>query len=219
MVAFDENGVAERIRACEEQVERDPEHFLSFKARRKMLLHFGEPSSPREGLEQPMTEGHRLRGHLALKVAERALPIWTEHHGGDPGDVAVLMEMTRDVVAGRPVDRKRLAREGMELKNHLDGGAPAGPKGFGYVYAGYAMAFAAISVAKGEVLVPGHGATQLDVENPQEHHLYDCAAWGAAAAAGDLPWGDPNFYSASKARDYWHWYLREAVPQAVDDVR
>jgi len=69
------------------------------------------------------------------------------------------------------------------------------------------------------MLVPMVGVTLLDIENPQEHHTYDCAAWGAAAAAGDLPWGDPNFYSATKARDYWHWYLREAVPQAIDDVR
>lgn len=215
MVGFDAANVAISLDECKEEVERDAQHFLSFATRRRMLLRFGSPAAPLDALRLPMNEGHRVRAHLAWQVAERALPIWSAEHGGEPGDAIVPLQLMRAIVEGEGLDRKKLSREGMALANHLDGGAPPGDAGFAYVYAGYAIAYAALVFAKDELLTAGYGATQLDVESPEEHQSYDCAAWGAAAAAGDLPWGNPQAFDPSRARDYWLWYLGEAVPLAM----
>lgn len=69
-----------------------------------------------------------------------------------------------------------------------------------------------------ELLVPdeeeGWGQEMLD--EPEDPDFFDCAAWAAAAAAGDFPWTEQKqWFSPDKSRAFWSWYLDVAVPESL----
>jgi hypothetical protein len=60
----------------------------------------------------------------------------------------------------------------------------------------------------------GWGQEMLD--EPEDPDFFDCAAWAAAAAAGDFPWTEQKqWFSPDKSRAFWSWYLDSAVPEAL----
>ena len=213
-------GVSRHRQACRAEVNASPEGFLSFRSRRRMLLALGSPAAPLVAMEEPPSQGHRIRARVALLVAERALPLWAQHHAGNPGDVAFLMELARVAVDGGG-ERVQLFHEAMALYNHLGDGGPAGRRGIDYIHAARAIACAAMTIARDDQLLvprPDLGISRADVEDPEDPDMFDCAFWAAAAEAGDLPWGSDFDYSREAAVAYWEWYLEEALPTAVATV-
>ena len=163
------------IEHCLGEVRSDADHQISFGSRRKMLSCFGVVSLPLEALDGKVTRGHLARAAIARCVMERALPTWADNFSGDSGDVQLIFDILVD--PNLNTKRRKLFREGMALKNHLDGGAPAGLNGYQYVWAGYAIAMGAMAVAQDEYLdLERQGGTQIDLEDPETHHSYDAGA-------------------------------------------
>ena len=149
--------VSRHCQECRAEVNASPDGFLSFRSRRQMLLALGAPAAPLEALKEPPSPGHRTRARVALLVAERALPLWAQHHAGDPGDVAPLMELARAVVDGGG-ERAQLFDDAMVLYNHLGDGGPVGERGIDYIHGARAIACAAMTIARDDQLLV-HAAT------------------------------------------------------------
>lgn len=214
------DAVSRLCQTCRAEANASPDGFLSLRSRRQMLLTLGPPAPSLVALEEPPSQGHRIRAKVSLLVAERALPLWTRHHAGDPGDVPPLMDLARAAVDGAG-DRVQLLDEAITLYNHLGDGGPASRHGIDYIHSARAIARGAMTIARDEQLLvprPELGISRADVEDPEDPDMFDCAFWAAAAEAGDLPWGSDFDYSREAAVAYWEWYLAEAVPTAVATV-
>lgn len=204
--------ISETIRAqllaCRDEVTTRPDHFLTFATRRRMLLTLGPPWTPEAG----MTVGHQRRALLAVASAERVLPVWEGKHGrGWPHD---LLERASEVAHGHG-DRLGVFDEAGERLSSLDGGGRAAEDGFAAMYVGYAAVFAGFVAYNDELLEPDEGATQQDLDNPEDHHLFDSASWAAAAWAGDFPWGEKRWFNPARSMEFWTWYLDSAVPSVL----
>lgn len=184
---------------------------LSLRSRRRLLLALGPPLPPREALAGPQSTGHRRRAQLALQVIERVLPIWTRHHGGDPGDVGPLVEQARRSVVEVDGDRSELLRDGRLLAHHASCGGPGGKRGIDYLHAAMAIGEGAMVIARDDqLLVPGEGVTQEMLDDPEDPDFFDQAYWAAAAEAGasDLDGFSPDWEAK---RQFWLWWLDEAL--------
>jgi hypothetical protein len=153
-------------------------------------------------------EGRHRRARLAMLAARRVLPIWERFwpHDRSPHEALALAEK---VLRGEPdaqaVRQQRdLAFAKMDsLSDHSANKIP--------VSAGYS-AVQALSAALWDESFDPHkidlNLTDDDVQ-PEEH---DASYFAALASSNGPPW-DPNS-SAGKRRQFWEWWLPDAVPGA-----
>jgi hypothetical protein len=213
----------ECIETCRREIAARADGFLTFRTRRAMLHAIGSTwSEVEQTLDDVLSESyqpshaHLVRAHLAILCAKRVLPVWEAKFGKTHPHR--LVDESEQLMRGS-FDRMALRKDAMNFKSAaLDGGAEPGPDGFGFLYAGYASAFAANVVVWDELLVPdeeeGWGQEMLD--EPEDPDFFDCAAWAAAAAAGDFPWTEQKqWFSPDKSRAFWSWYLDVAVPESL----
>ena len=208
-------------RSCLEEVNNKETHWLSFAERRRMLLSLG-PTWQSTDLQiidvvegrYEMTIGHRRRAHLAILAATRVAAFW-ERRFSEPHPQRLIANAQK-VLEGS-LDKEVLRVDAIEFKGTgLDGGAPPDRDGYGFLWAGYAGAFAAFTTVWDEDLLPDDNVTQGTLDNPDDPDLWDCAAWAAAAWAGGFPWGEAEWYHPERALEFWLWYLNEAVPKAIE---
>lgn len=213
----------DHVADCRAEIASRSDGFLSFRARRAMLHSVG-PTWSEAGAsidhvlsgEYRPSVGHLVRAHLAVLCAKRVLPAW-EAAFGETHPHQLVNESEQLMQGG--VERMSLRKKAMAFKSTaLDGGTEPGPNGFGFLYAGYAAAFASNVAVWDELLVPdeedGWGQEMLDA--PDDPDFFDCAAWAAAAADGDFPWTDnKQWFEAGRSRDFWQWYLDMALPRAL----
>jgi hypothetical protein len=154
-------------------------------------------------------EGRCARARLSIAAARRVLPIWERLWPFNrlPHD---LLDLTDQVCRG-DVDPHSLTALRDRAETELDD-ISWGSSTKSAVGAGYA-ALRALDVARGDepcdLPRPDSAVRDEDLQPRQR----DSAYLAAAAAAGGAPW-EPRS-SADRRRDYWNWWLAEAVPSVA----
>jgi hypothetical protein len=149
-----------------------------------------------------------FNGVLGLTCAKQAWPVWqtafpAESRPVDLAQAAVSMIM-EEGASGSPW----VSSEFIEVKTYLDNKFLLGREYFPAIYAG----LAAWSVAR-HILFWDHakavrGDTELDID-PDD---WDTCFYASAAVTGGATW--ENIGQPDMRREFWHWYLTTAVPEA-----
>jgi hypothetical protein len=153
------------------------------------------------------TTGDLRRAELALIAAADVIHIWNSTFDNPTFDS--LLEMCFKYLSNRSVAQE-IDKRRRELTEHL--------QDLEFEEGQISALFAAESVLAAATLVLGSRTfdpyaiepTTQDVELDSDR--WDSAYFAAAAYAGGLL-GDPQS-SASKRKEFWQWYLTDAVPEA-----
>ena len=157
----------------------------------------------------PAPPGHHRRAVLDLLAIEHVKPVWDEAYAGDPAVDRVLDAARRALADGPPHDdaRKLAVRADVDFLDRGDAERGFGP---GYVGQGACTAlWTAIGDKSYEDLPMDVDDDDLDVED------WDASFFAELAAGGEPD--DPSVDPAPR-REFWRWYLREAVPAAWASV-
>ena len=186
------------------QVSAHPNNDLPRPTRVQIQLALGPYTrSPGVGLTR--------RTHLCLLVVEKVAGIWERHYPDGPAAEAVqdMLGLTRQRLAGEITQRE--ARRGRgQLVSVLQDSADEPQEKQPAMSAGEA-AVRAVYVAMYDE----------DLEKPElldddmDAADWDCAFWGACAWAAAIPGNDGwNQQNQEAYKEYWLWYLNEAIPKA-----
>lgn len=181
-------------------LEAAPPGHLSLRHRRRIWEALGELG----GTHRP-TPGHRRRAMLDLLTVEHVKPVWDEAYPGDPAVDEVLDAARRALSEGPPHD------EGLELASRADiefVDRPDDDVGFGPGYVGQG-ACAALMTAIGD---KSYNNVPLDADDEDlDVDDWDASFFGELAAGGEP---DDPAVGPGPRREFWRWYLDEAVPAA-----
>ena len=151
-------------------------------------------------------EGHRRRARLAILGAGKVLPLWERWRRGDLRPRRMLELAERRLQTGeQPPDDEDLEYFDVELDNLHAATKRAA------VLVGYAALHAY------RVAVEDHHFDADETPDPADYDEPDPARDAAIAYANGLP-GEAGSDGALR-REFWLWWLREAVPAAADPVR
>lgn len=194
------------IATCRAEIERDAKHALSFAPRRALLLALGPQVLDAKGYGVELAAGKRRRVTLALEVSRRVAPFWARDYGTPVLDQ--LLDRIEGYLRGDvPRDDVRRATDS------LTGGLSNDPQGKDQAWLAGRTVDGTGWVAVGdELLSTEQGMSEEDLSDPEDPDLWDPAFFAAGAWAGGMPW-TPSF-SATAYRDFWQWYLDDAVPRA-----
>jgi hypothetical protein len=188
------------IRRGEEALANDPRGHLALGHRQAIWAALG----PRDAA------GRVARARLAELSVRHVLPIWERiwpenrlpHH---------LLDLATRVRNGE-LDGATLAAERNQTFTDLDdiaylsGNNPA-------VGVGYGAQHALTVAIRDEPFDPAHPDPAVRDEDvqPEDH---DSAYYASIAATGGPPWDEES--SAARRRDFWQWWLSQAVPASLD---
>lgn len=212
------------IDECMDEVNASADGWLTFAPRRRLLLSLGTVWK-QEGVEftelmqdrYTMGLGHRRRAHLAILVAEKVVPVWAAQYPEQHPQR--MIAGARRLLNGELSRRDLREDAGGFIGTGLASGARPNHDGLGFLLAGYAAGTAACVAVWDEYLVPdldGEGMRQQDIDDPEDPDWWDPAVWAAGAHAGDMPWGERRWFHPERARQFWSWYLEEALPRALE---
>jgi hypothetical protein len=144
---------------------------------------------------------------VEILAAKKVLPIWKAAFPSNDIPIKFLYEAEKQLVQPEVItypDKNMWA-----VKANLQSISLQDEEDFSPLYAGYACWTAASKVLLGIGIWPDcDPETELDVE------LWDASFFASLAYSGGAIWeegiGDPV-----KRREYWEWFFREAIPQAV----
>ncbi|MGH9277707.1 MAG: Imm5 family immunity protein [Acidimicrobiales bacterium] len=193
-------GLRRALRDAEVDLARSEHGELSLIHRRRLWEALGDEGGLRG------SPGHRRRTNLDLLTVEGVKPIWEMTYPSDPA-VDDVLAAAREVLDGKQTtawadDRQSRAQVAFQNRMSADRQFAAG-------YVGNA-ATTALSTATRD---KGYADLAPEVDD------YDLDPWdwdtsfiaAMAAAGGEV--GDPAA-SDERRRQFWEWYLREAVPTA-----
>ncbi len=152
---------------------------------------------------------HRRRASLAILAVRKVAPIWHRLRPEDEFVDNVLRDAER-VLAG-DLDPEEARDRAGDLWVDMDDLAADGDLNPAAV--GYAAIGALLAAARDEMFDPDTvdiSLTDADVDAYET----DAAFAAAAAYAGGPPWDSDA--DAEARREYWTWWLTEALPQAWD---
>lgn len=196
--------VKEAIAVCRAEMEADAKHQMSFGSRHTLLRALGPEVLDAKGRGVELAVGKRRRLRLGLEISKRVAPFWVRDYGTSALDS--LLEQIEGYLAGTValVDVERAS---------LTGGLMNGPAGKDQAWlAGKAVCGTGWVAVHDELLSPDEGVSEEELADPEDPDLWDPAFFAAGAWAGGMPWV-PAF-SAVAYREFWQWYLDEAVPRA-----
>lgn len=179
-------------------VVQHPDGYLALPWRRRIRAAFGPLG------DSPATVGWTRRWHLALRCAERALSRWRFEHPDDRRPVRVI-DLAATVFAG-DADPRDAATDCSQFLHDI----VYAPEQFS-VHAYFAANAVAALV---RVAAVGDYGADLGPDTLDEDLVPE--AWDieglTAAAEASVP-GDQDDNPVHR-RDFWRWYLHEAVPAA-----
>jgi hypothetical protein len=159
-----------------------------------------ERLGPFEPVDAPSAPaGLRRRVRLGELAARRVLPFWYADRPGDD-EPERLLELAGAVVE-READPEEARREAHRFLDRMQSMEDLGDTGATAAEAARKVVFTALSGDAGD-------RTDEDSEEEMEPDDWDPTFVAALAAAG-YPDEDP-----AQRREYWRWYLDEAVPEA-----
>lgn len=148
----------------------------------------------------------RLWGRLQLGCAQYSHWVWRRQFPNDPDPV----QFAENCLQQRCAQESALV-ELAHLRKSLDDKLLLGPDVFPAVYAGFA-GWAAARDMLGGPRATGLAQSELDVD-PQD---WDACFQASIAVAGAATWEDGGG-DREQRRQFWRWYLTEAIPNAVEN--
>lgn len=200
------------IHAAEQVLQHQPQGHLPLCLRRQIELQMGAPHWEEDGT--PRGTGWKRRVHLAILSAQHVQPFWEAALPGDDG-VTHMVQLAQTVVEGRISALDANQQMGdfwtladncrYQLRRRAGNSSPA--------CAGHAAA-AAVAVA----LADKQGVDCISDQDDESSNYYD---WDVSyfAAIAYANGGLSNQSSdIEKRREFWQWYLQEAVPDAYCSI-
>jgi hypothetical protein len=198
-------GVA--IERARREVANHPNHELSFRTRKQLLLEFGPTLRDEDG-RAAICPGLIRRARLCFDVVRRVLPIWeVEYNSVYP---RLMLDVAEGYLTG-DVSRAFLRK----MANGF-AGVMSNPKVGAAALVGDAAVHAVMVAYLDETLEPGEGVTERELYEPEDPDAYDSPILAAGAYAGGMPWMDG--FDRDRYREFWYWYLDEAAPRAYASV-
>ena len=177
-------------------------------------LPFAKRRWLQEELKQRVVSQRSDLAWLALEVisAHKVEHIWKEQFPSDTDPVDLLRLADSYLTNDENVDA--LTKLSPNVKTLLDDKLGLGEDYFCAVYAGFACWAAAGNIAYGPSDLTDEGASELEVE-PEfwDASFYASLAWNGAAV-----W-EEGIGDSAKRREFWTWFICEAVPQAISFAR
>ena len=195
--------IQEALTACHQSFSSSGEP--SFESRRQLLLTFEAL-----GVASHTEEARYRRTLLAIKCAQKSLAEWETVLPTDR-EPHLLLELLASAMCGK-VAAKDLESRNNAYRTHVDDVLFLGEAYHPAAYAGFSC-FAAVAQLLYDDVPEFMAGGELEVD-PQE--------WGAEflaslAYCGGAVW--ENIGSPECRREFWLWYLDEAVPSAFNDGR
>lgn len=156
--------------------------------------------------------GVRRRAALAIAAAEHVLPLWEGVRPGDSRPRAALA-LARQYLDGTADFRAAKRWQGKFLTDLDD--LVAGEDSDPALRAGFAAAKAITTALHDELFEPAERDEDVSDEalDPDQ---WDAAYFAAMSFAGGAIWEDGS--DPERRREFWQWYLKDAVPRAWDAV-
>jgi hypothetical protein len=199
---MDPAKLAVAIGQAEEALASDPQGHLPLAQRQAIWAALGPADA----------EGRCTRTRLAVAATRRVLPIWEKLWPANrlPHQ---LLDLAEQVCRGE-VDGATLTELRSRAQTEFDDISWASDDKSA-VAVGYAAHRALAAAIRDELfdLVQPNTPDRDEDRQPDEH---DSAYFAAAAASGGAPWQPGS--SAERRRDYWLWWLTEAVPAIAQGV-
>lgn len=195
------------LRSAWQALDQNPVGHLPLPARRAIYSALG-PVENRGGA--PAGAGYARHVELDKLAVQHVLPVWQGVHAGDDGPqrmLALADRVVRGEVEPQSARRER-DRFSVDVENLRDADFAPG-------YVGSAAVAAAIT-AEVDNWTDRPPETTDDDLDPYE---WDTSYYASSAYAGSMP-GEPDDDAASQSRrrEFWRWYLSEAVPSAYRAV-
>jgi Immunity protein Imm5 len=198
------SDLVESIDVCRSILQQNSFGHLVLRPRKRLLLALG-PYSVGERARAVPSVGHRRRVALACATADKVVPLWERRLLGDSRP-KLMIGLARAYARGEISEeaaREENSRFMTELEDMLE-------EEVGNVeYAGWAAVAAVVVAGCDEDLSePDSDLDDLDVEVTSWSTAYAASVAYANGAPGQ-PGSD-----VSHRREFWNWWLDEAVPAA-----
>jgi hypothetical protein len=146
---------------------------------------------------------------VEILAAKKVLPIWEAAFPSEDMPIKLLYEAEKQLLQSKEITISekdmRAFRADLEEKLFLD------EEVFPSVYAGFTCWVAASKVLLGIGIWP-----DCDPETALDMELWDASFFASTAYSGGAVWAETDVVRGPiKRREYWEWFLREAIPQAV----
>ncbi len=197
------------IKAAHEAMLQNSQSDLSLGYRHSIWAALGPRA---DSFQVPKPFGLHRRATLAILSARRVIPIWESVWPNDNTPHHILVEAGQ--VLNGLVEPQTADRDFGEFWTYMDSLASR-LKNSSAVMVGYSAAKALCTALFDEKFDPFHinyELTDADVD-PYDS---DAAFAAAVAYAGGTIWNTDSI--SSKRREFWEWWLGEAVPSAWDSV-
>lgn len=196
--------LSDPVEAASEALRDDSEGHLALPLRRRVWAAMGP--ALRDENDRPHGAGHRRRTSLAVLCVRHVLPLWEAAYPDNDGPQRMLALAEQVLSGAAPPDAADRSRgqfwtdvESLVYEDQL----------FVPSYVGYA-AVDAVTTAQVDEEVEGFDEGELD-EN-LDADQWDASFFASLAFASGAP-GEQGSDPARR-REFWRWYLREAVPAA-----
>ncbi len=197
-------ALAEAARA---ELMREPAGELSLFSRKQIWLAMGPLDAPED--DAPFTKGHLRRGQLFIACVERVLPLWIaaypEHKGPQ-----IMLRIVRKVLDGNA--DLNLAKEGREtFRAELEEWSDDEQNKFEPQYIGYGSVKLVTAALDDSIFTTD--------PLPEGEKDWDNDPWGwYTDFCCSLPFKGNSAQEVARLREYWLWYIDQAVPEAYASV-
>jgi hypothetical protein len=142
-----------------------------------------------------------------ILAAKKVVPIWKAAFPSEDMLVKLLYEAEKQLLQPGAITISE--KDMWEFRTYLDDISLPDEEDFSPLYAGFACWTAASNVVLGVEVPPNcQPKTELD---PEE---WEASLHASAAYSGGAVWNE-SVGGPIKRREYWEWFFREAIPQAV----
>ncbi len=193
--------------AAREELMRDPTGELPLFCRKQLWLAMGPLDGPED--DAPFTKGHLRRGQLFVACVEHVLPLWVaaypEHIGPQ-----IMLKLARKVLDGT-LDPDRADKPRDTFWTELDSWDDDEDYEFEPEYVGYGSA-KLVTAACCDIIFP-------DDPLPADEKDWDYDPWSwHTDFFCSLPYKGDTPPEIARLREYWLWYINQAVPEAYASV-
>lgn len=210
------------LHQAEEALSHDPNGELALPRRNALWLAMGAPQKGVDG--NPTGPGWRRRVRLGLLTVQHLLPLWQTEYSQDQGPQRMLL-LAEQVVSGRINSKTERAAASSESDDYWAAVSDLGVTEEGSTpldVLPFCVGAAAARVVR-TALTDYQIALFLDPDGDKTETDTDRDAWSwdesylaSMACAGGSAWAVSS--SPQRRREFWRWWLTEAVPQAYQSV-
>jgi hypothetical protein len=201
--------IAGVVRDAKATLAADPDGRLQAYSRRRIWLAMGPP----EVLPKVMTRPTQCRALLALFCAEKVLPIWQQKWP---------RRKTPPQLLAKAFDVVRTGTDPVSLKREADSMWTAG-EDHAYQYGPCPDAEVLLALSRAlNVAYHDESFSDEDTTHEERDPLPDPWSWDAAYIAAEAyaqHHAKTKDELASKRREFWLFYLDDALPRAVEESR